>query len=249
MINIESRIKNQESRQESRQEKKVLVFGSWLLALFLSLFATFAAHSQTYDFAGTVGCKVSYSAHRLWDISLTQDLRFNENLTNYARFKTAVGVDYSILPKKLKVGVIYSFLNKENSDFYYDNRHRFTAQLSYRESFPHWRFSWRGRFQSTLRDEDYGDYKVNPKNYLRNKFQVNYILRGSRFKPLASCEFYYQLNNPDHNVIDQIRTTVGCDYILTRNSSLEVFLRYDKEIQVRNPANVYMFGVFYKYDF
>ena len=222
---------------------------SFVVALLILHSSFFILHSQTYDFGGTGGYQVSHSLNYLWDISLAQDLRFNQNLTNYARFNTTAEIDYNVWRKKAKIGVLYSFINKENSDYYYDNRHRFAAQLSYRESFPHWRFSWRGRVQSTLRNEDYGDYKVNPKYYLRNKFQVNYLLQGSRFKPSLSCEFYYQLNNPDHNIIDKIRTTVGCDYVLTRQSTLEIFVRYDKEIQVKNPLNICMLGVFYKYDF
>jgi len=217
--------------------------------LFLFIFPAFAAHSQTYDFGGAGGYEISHDFNHLWDASLSQELRFNQCFTNYFRFETTAEVYYNLWRKKAKVGVLYSFINKENSDDYYDNRHRFAVQLSYREAFTKWRVSWRGRVQSTLRDEDYGDYKINPKYYFRNKFQVNYLPMHSRFKPNLSCEFYCQLNNPDHNIIDKIRTTVGTDYILTRNSTLEIYLRYDKEIQVKNPANVFMLGAFYKYEF
>ena len=222
---------------------------SIIVAFLIFHSSLFVLHSQTYDFGAAGAYQVSHSLNHLWDVSLLQGLRFNQCLTNYHRFETTAGADYNFWRKKAKVGVYYSFLNKENNDYYYDNRHRLAVQLSYRESFPKWRISWRGRFQSTLRDEDYGDYKINPKNYLRNKFQLTYLPLFSRFKPSLSGEFYYQLNNPDHNIVDKIRTTIGTDYILTRQSTLEVYLRYDKEIQVKDPVSICMFGVLYKYEF
>ncbi|MDR0872269.1 MAG: DUF2490 domain-containing protein [Prevotellaceae bacterium] len=237
-------MKNEELRMKNFYKRISLLV---VCLIFHSSF--FILHSQTFDLAGAGGYEVSKDLGRFFDASLSQEVRFNQNVTNYCRFETTAEANYNFWRKQAKVGVLYSFINKENSDYLYENRHRFTLQAAYKHEFIKWKLSWRGRFQTTFRDETRGDYKINPKNYLRNRVQVDYIIRGSRFKPSLSCEFFYQLNNPDHNIIDQIRATVGTDYVLTRRSSLEVFLRYDKEIQVKTPAGVLMLGVFYKYKF
>ncbi len=231
--------------KEFRNKMKCLVF----VCLCVFLFSSQQLKAQTSDFAGNVGYEVSKKIARSWDITLWQELRFNENMTNYCRFETTLGGHYSFLHKKAKAGVSYSFLNRENNDHYYENRSRFAAQLSYKESFRKVKLSWRGKFQSTYRDENRGDYKVNPKNYLRNRFQLDYKIVNSRFEPRLSFEFFYLLNGPEGNRIDELRTTLGFDYVLTRRASLEVFLRMDNEIQMKDPANVLMLGVFYKYSF
>jgi hypothetical protein len=68
-------------------------------------------------------------------------------------------------------------------------------------------------------------------------------------EPTASCEVYYSLNDLEQNRIDKIRTSLGLDYLISPKSSLEFYLRYDADIQVKEPENNFNVGAFYKYSF
>ncbi|MCK9301825.1 MAG: DUF2490 domain-containing protein [Bacteroidales bacterium] len=206
-----------------------------------------ALHAQSFDIGGIAGVDYNRDIGNSFNISLEEEIKFSNYFSNYDRFKSGISIDYSH-PKydKFKIGVGADYLNKNETE-YYDSRFRWNATFSYSEKYRQYKFSYRARFQSTYRDENRGDYKLNPKNYLRNRLEVGYTFYTKPIKLALSTELFLRLNNPEGNFIDNIRTTFEVNYRFTRRSSMSFFVRSDNEIQVKNPLNAVYAGVVYKF--
>jgi hypothetical protein len=143
------------------------------------------------------------------------------------------------------MGGYYAFLYLYNDKHLFEARHRYYFNLSYKETFNRWTFSWRGRWQVTHRDENRGEYKINPKQVLRNKFQIEYSVWGKPWKPSVSCELYNDLNNPAGNYLTRIRYQAGTTWRLNRTDYLDFFARYDQYMDMRE-LNIISLGITWK---
>lgn len=179
------------------------------------------------------------------DISIEEELRFITNNKGFDRSMTTLGLDYSIISKRLKAGVYYCFIYRYNSDFYYDARHRYFLSLSYKQPLNDFTLSWRGRFQGTYRDENRGQYKINPKYVLRNKLDLEYSIFGSPWTPYISVDFSNTTNDPMGNELYRIRYQGGVNWRLNRTDYMKFFLRFDDNFSGEDP-NVVSVGVGYQ---
>jgi hypothetical protein len=165
----------------------------------------------------------------LADFSYSPPVDFSRSVTN-------VGLTYSLFGR-VKVGANYAFLYMLNNDFLYEARHRFYFNLSYKQPIDRqFTVSWRGRLQSTLRDEERGDYRVNPRYVMKNKLEVNYQVFGKPWKPYLSCDFSTNLND-DKTRYDfvKLRVQAGTSWRLNRTDYLNFFLRWDEYLKDTDP--------------
>lgn len=216
----------------------------WLtLGLFL---LPLTGVAQEDDFGAILSGEVNLPLISRWDASFEQEFIFSNNLTNFSRSKSTVGVDYSLIRKKLKAGFAYSFIRKEEDYSWFETRHRFTMGLTYKEEIKrNLTLSLRSRLQSTLRDESRGDYRINPKYYWRNRLQLNYQMPRLPLKPEVSCEFFYPLNREVSNLIDAWRITAGMEYQWNKRNAVSLYYRVDREQNVPNPLRAYSVGAGY----
>lgn len=205
--------------------------------------------AQTFETGGVLGVGYELKIMKGWHFFAEGDVRFDANFTHYARGKVGVGTDYTFWKKRLKVGVEYDFLNyHDREDQLFDNRHRIKGFVTVAPKFGAWKVGWRCMAQTTFRDERRGDYKFNPKTYLRNRLSVAWSIPQTRLKLHLSEEFWWRLYKPGDNIIDQLRSVVGLEYKINKHHSLDFFLRSDNEVQVKNPENVLYVGVAYTFD-
>ena len=120
--------------------------------------------------------------------------------------------------------------------------------LTVAPKFGDWKIAYRAMVQATFRDERRGDYRFNPKTYMRNRLQVTWSVPHQPVKLYLSEEFWWRLYKPGDNIIDNLRSTVGVEYSINKHHTLDFYLRSDNEIQVKNPDNVLSIGVGYKFD-
>ena len=180
-----------------------------------------------------------------WNLSVSEELRLMNAPVGFERSVTSAGVDYAFLHRKIKMGAYYSFLYLYNNNHYFEPRHRYYFNLSYRESIGRYTLSWRGRVQGTYRDENRGMYKINPKYVLRNKFQIDYSFWGRPWKPFLSCDLSNELNNPMGNELTRIRYEAGTSWRLNRTDFMEFFVRFDQSLNAKDPF-VLALGIGYK---
>ncbi|MDH8701949.1 hypothetical protein M2138_001301 [Dysgonomonadaceae bacterium PH5-43] len=198
-----------------------------LLIIIFSFCASIANAQKDTDLGASLSFEADKELSRFFRLSFEEEIRLvNSNRYGFDRSATALGLDYSFLEKKAKVGVAYSFLYLYNSDYLFESRHRFYVNLSYKEDVGSFTLSWRGRFQGTVRDENRGSYNVNPKYVLRNRFQAEYNFWKSRWTPFVSCEITNPVNDSRYD-LSRLRFQGGTEYRLYRNTYLSGYVRYD----------------------
>ena len=225
------------------------VFLKTLLLLVVCFVAVpIAAQSDKETLLGTaLTLDVQKDLARNLSGALEEEVRLVNNSIGFDRTVTTLGLDYSLLEQKLKVGASYAFIRLYNSDNLFESRHRYYLNVSYKETIEPFTFSWRGRLQATSRDETRDSYKINPKYVMKNKLEVAYTVFGSPWKPYISCDFSTMLNDPaiEGFELTRIRFVGGTTWRMNRTTYLDFFLRYDREMDWRDP-NVLSLGICYK---
>ncbi len=205
----------------------------------------FAQSERTADMGVILSAK--YDAPLAGDLAIgvEEELRFDNNCTQLDRWLNEVTLEYPFLHRRMHVGLTGGAIRRHNDKGYYENRARVGVDVNYAETYRRFKFSFRSRVMATFRDERVGDYRVNPKLYWRNRFQVTWQMPNSRFKYSFSTELHWLLNDPRARVIDNIRTVLSVDYRLSRRQHLELSARMDNDIQVKQPVDRFYLGFTY----
>ena len=214
-----------------------------LIVFLLVSVGVFAQSERTTDVGGILSAEFSKDLGGHFGLSVEEELRFDNGCTQFDRWLNSVGVDYSFWRNRMKVGLTGDYIRRHNDEGYFENRWRLGAQLTYSETFRHFKFAYRTKLLSTFYDERTGEHRVNPKLYWRNRLQVSYQQPNSRFKYALSAELFWLLNDPKHSVVDNLRTVASVEYRLTRRHYLSVFARMDNELQVKEPVDHFWFGL------
>jgi len=161
---------------------------------------------ETKDCNAMLGAEVSKKINKSFEIAVSEEIRSKNFLQEVDRLSTGVGVAYNHPQlKDLKVGAGYELLSYFNQNLINENRHRFSAYVQYKYSYGYFDFSLRSRIQSTYRDESIGNYKVNPKNKLRNRLNVAYNIYGTPYTPYTSFELTNTVGLVDGDYFDRYR--------------------------------------------
>ncbi|MDR3309050.1 MAG: DUF2490 domain-containing protein [Tannerella sp.] len=201
-----------------------------------------SAQEQSTDIGLITSVEVEKSLSRHFDLSVEEELRY---VGGFDRSVTSIGSEYALFGRKLKIGAYYALMYVYNNDRLYEVRHRYYGQAAYKTTCQQFSLSWRSRIQGTYRDEARGEYKINPKNILKNRLHIEYSIWGKPWKPFLSCETSHELNNPTGNSLTRIRYQGGVTWRLNRTDYLDFFLRYDDYPDARE-VHVLSIGAGYK---
>ena len=219
-----------------------------LLTIVLLLFSVgvFAQSERSTDFGGIVSAEAEVGLGGPFGLSVEEELRFENNCTQFDRWLNSVGVDYTCLHNRMNIGLTADYIRRHNDRGYYENRGRLGLQVTYTEDWRRFRFQVRSKAVGTFFDERTGEHRVNPRLYWRNRLKVTYQPMNSRFKYALSTELFWLTNDPKKGGIDNLRTVFSVDYRLARQYSLSAFVRMDNDLQVKEPVDRFYFGLTFK---
>ncbi|MCQ2285673.1 MAG: DUF2490 domain-containing protein [Bacteroidales bacterium] len=218
-----------------------------LLFSFL-LFPTLSLWAQSYDGGLIVDLGFEQKFVKDFSFNLGAEGRMDHWCTAFDRLKLDGTFDYSFLKKKrLKVslGACYILHNEKGAP---EHRGRVHGGLTYTEKIHHFKMAYRIRVQSTFYDVRFGEFKHNPKTYLRNRLYFGYTWKDKGITLHGSTEFFLRLYEPKNCFVDNFRTVLGCDFKLNEKNTLGVYLRADNEIQVEHRDNIFYLGVKYAFE-
>jgi len=175
-----------------------------------------------------------------WKVLLSEEFRFNENISELGTVFIDAGIEYKLL-KKFFVSGNYRFIGVKMIDNSYSFRHRYYLDLSYKYKSGNWGINLRERFESQYKDVMSSETGLVPRNYLRSKLSLKYDFGKS--KPYLSCELFYRMNNSLGNEIDKIRPAIGIDYELNKYFGVDLFYLLNKELTGKNPLTEYVAGI------
>lgn len=226
---------------------KMRIYKFIFLSIFVFMnFLLLSQANRETDFGFYTEFDFEQKLYRNLSLNISDELRLKTNIIAFDRNVATVGLDYSFFDKKLKFGLNYANIHLYNNDHYFENRNRFFANISYKYSINRVTISWRLRLQTTIRNEYRGDYKINPRYVMKNKFEIEYDIFGKAFKPFVSCDFSNNLNDyrSGYGII-RLRFQAGSSWRIDRNNYLLFFLNYDEYFKNYEPR-IIAFCITYK---
>lgn len=219
-----------------------------LLTIVLLLFSVgvFAQSERSTDFGGIVSAEAEVGLGGPFGLSVEEELRFENNCTQFDRWLNSVGVDYTCLHNRMNIGLTADYIRRHNDRGYYENRGRLGLQVTYTEDWRRFRFQVRSKAIGTFFDERTGEHRVNPRLYWRNRLKVTYQPMNSRFRYALSTELFWLTNDPKKGGIDNLRTVLSVEYRLSRRHYLTAFVRMDNDLQVKEPVDRFFLGLTFK---
>ncbi len=219
-----------------------------LLTIVLLLFSVgvFAQSERSTDFGGIVSAEAEVGLSGPFGLSVEEELRFENNCTQFDRWLNSVGVDYTCLHNRMNIGLTADYIRRHNDRGYYENRGRLGLQVTYTEDWRRFRFQMRSKAIGTFFDERTGEHRVNPRLYWRNRLKVTYQPMNSRFRYALSTELFWLTNDPKKGGIDNLRTVLSVEYRLSRRHYLTAFVRMDNDLQVKEPVDRFFLGLTFK---
>ena len=214
---------------------KIVRWGKSLFALTIILLYGLTLDAQN---STDLGCMITaeYQNNVVgnWDVWVKEDLRFDNNFSQYSRSKSTIGFDYKFARYGFKVGAGFDYINKYTGKHIFRNRYRFFVNASYKYIYRNWEFGYRMRFLTTYRDERTGYYNYEPEFSWRNKLSVSYQRRFSRFRYTASGEMYTVVNRDKQLQLNTLMFEGEVEYRLTRRQYLSVFVRDYRDIFIES---------------
>lgn len=216
------------------------------IVLLLLSVGVFAQSERSTDFGGIVSAEAEAGLGGPFGLSVEEELRFENNCTQFDRWLNSVGVDYTCLHNRMNIGLTADYIRRHNDRGCYENRGRLGLQVTYTEDWRRFRFQVRSKAIGTFFDERTGEHRVNPRLYWRNRLKVTYQPMNSRFKYALSTELFWLTNDPKKGGIDNLRAVFSVDYRLARQYTLSAFVRMDNDLQVKEPVDRFFLGLTFK---
>lgn len=223
-----------------------------IIAVFLLFLGSNYANAQkTTDFGGMITAGYQYDFANYYEVWAKEDLRFDNNFSQYSRSKTSFGLDYKLLKYRLlkgfKMGVAVDYINKYTDNHLYRNRYRLSFHFTYKYDYRNWRFAFRTRYQMMMHDETRGYYNYKMQHVWRNRLSVEYHERNSRWSYGVSGELYTGSDVGDL-FLESVLLVGNVDYRLTRRQYLSAFIRDYRDIYIESDQirTVY-FGLGWKF--
>lgn len=220
------------------------------LALLLCLYIipNVATAQKNTDFGVLLQAEYENNFYGNYNVWVKEDLRFDHDFSKYSRSKTTLGIDYKFARYGIKVGAGFEYVNKYTESRIFRNRYRLFVKASYKYAYHNWEFGYRTRFLMMYRDEATGYYNYTPLLSWRNKLQVSYQRRFSRFKYSLSGELYSDFNKDKRLQLNTLMFEGDVEYRLTRRQYLTIFVRDYRDFYVESDQiRTVFFGIGWKF--
>ncbi len=220
----------------------------WLIIVLLLPMSVMglAQSERTTDFGGIVSAEASVALPANFGLSAEEELRFNNDFSQFDRWLNSVGVDYTCWHNRMNIGLTADYIRRHNDKGYFENRGRLGVQVTYSEEYRRFKFTVRSKVLGTFFDERTGEHRVNPRIYWRNRLKVTYQPMNSRWKYALSTELFWLTNDPKKGGVDNLRTVLSVDYRLSGRHYISAFARVDNELGVKAPVDLFYVGLTFK---
>jgi hypothetical protein len=219
------------------------------LWLFFSLMVGISAPAiaQVKDAGLWASINLEKKLSRKVSIHFTEELRFNENITELGTFFSELTGEYKF-SKVLSISGGYRFINKRRVDDSYSKRHRYLFNLNVKGKVGQLGMNLRIRYQSQYADVESSPDGQTPSNYVRPKLTLKYDL-NKKYMPWAYGELFVHVNRADGVLLDNYRAGAGFEYDFSKRSSIELGYLINGELQVANPWTDYIISIGWNYIF
>lgn len=200
-----------------------------LSLLFFTWFSGAFAQEKFVDDASLwLGVNLEKKLNKNIQLNFTNQIRYDRNLSRYRMGYQDLGIEYRLL-KFLYVQGDYKFIHRQLLDESFSLRHQMNLSLLFKKKFGSWLITYKNRWQWQYNDVySSADGKI-PQIVNRNKISLKYQY-NKRIKLFGSGELNYILKPVQDESWDRYRTSLGLEYQLNRNSSIEAYYTFQRDL-------------------
>lgn len=216
-----------------------------LLTVFLQLSAQDTKVVQ--DLQLWTGAGIEKTWKKTWTLSLQEEIRFKQDISEINNFFTEAGLQYRI-NKNFALEGGYRVTRDRKSDGNYETLTRYNLDLRYKGRLDFITIYYRLRYQKEVEGFNLLDQAADFEKYVRHRIRIRYN-DLQKIKPYVSAELF-QLFRPDYNAeLKYIRVVGGLVYEPGKIGSFDFGFGFNREFTDLEPAMIYQFKVRYKYKF
>lgn len=212
---------------------------------FAGILYSFPIKAQVNDAGLWVSVNAEAKVIKKLNATISQEFRFNENITELGAAFTDFGIQYK-LSKQWRISANYRFIQRRKVEDFYSLRHRFYFDVKYDNKISSFGYSWRMRVQDQLADIHRAADGGVPEYFLRNKFNVDLDTKKA-YSPYLSIELFSSLNYPRRDLFSGVRYVAGIEYLLSKHHKVDFYYMIQKELNVKNPQTDFVLGLGYYY--
>jgi hypothetical protein len=209
----------------------------------LSFYGTLKA--QVKDAGLWTSISIETKVSKKLSAGLTQELRFNENISELGTAFTDVGLSFKV-SKRLQIAANYRFTQKHRIDGNYNLKQRLYIDVKYAKKIKPFQITLRSRLQDEYSQPAHSADDGTPQHHVRNKLNIEWDL-DKPYKPYLSVELFSPLNYPREYLFDNIRGAAGIEYALTKKQKIDLFYMVQEELNVSRPEIDFIIGIGYSF--
>ncbi|MGQ8336748.1 DUF2490 domain-containing protein [Sunxiuqinia sp. A32] len=195
------------------------------------------------DFGLWTGMEIEKKINKRFDTEIEFGNRLRNNLNQ--RDESFMGLALTWSKKDLSFSTSYRISN-ENDEDRYNVAHRLALQGQYEIEIDRFSIGYRARVQSQYKNINSSKDGHIPESYLRNRFKVDYNIKGLPLKPALSCEFFYRINKYAVKQFERRRYILGLGYKINKDNQVGVSYILHETFNKNNPSKQHIIGIDYK---
>ena len=206
-----------------------------LVSIFI--FSSFFLFSQENDFQTWNSLSINKKLSKKSDLIYKFGLRFRENSSILSKQFYEVKYKYSII-KRVAFSTGFRYSDNWDKKRIINRSNRFFLDVLYKDKlYKRLSFSLRNRLQS---QGFYYDYNL----LFRQKFSLNYNIRKTKFDPIISTEYFYNLDEG----INKLRSGISFTNKITKNLDFDFGYKIQNEFGLTKANTFYILECKISYD-
>jgi hypothetical protein len=219
----------------------------WIVCIGFLLGSLIQVCAQQSDFQFWPQVQIGYNLSDRFKLSLEEEVRFRENVSQVKKELTDLGVTFKI-NKALRIGIKYrlelAFQNPDESAW----RSGLYGDIMFRQKLDRFMFDYRCRFQSARIETLSEVSSVNNWMTNRHKASLQYDIKGIPLIPEIEAEIFIPFSKVDPLMIDEYRLWAGLAYALNKRNEISLKFGIQQEVNVADPWRAYILGFGYSLD-
>jgi len=204
------------------------------ISILFFLVTHFSSAQRPTDFELWTGGEVGVKLNKKFDVSLSEQVRFNDTISSLKKSFTELGIKYKV-GKHFSLKGNYRFIIPPAQN----SLHRLALDANY---------SWKKKgkplsFNYRLRGQhQFGKQRT----YIRNKVKFGYNMT-KLVDPFVAYEIFFRLNGKNEFRVS--RLTAGLDWKITKKFEITTYYRLQDDIFIKSPERQHIFGLMMSYKF
>ena len=204
-----------------------------LILFFLPIFC----FAQEEDFQSWSTITFKQKVSKKFDFYLRNTVRYRENSSIISKAFIDLKIKYKI-KKNMSFALGYRDINSWNYMLIRQNTKRFYTDIVLRKKIDRYVFFVRNRLQRQGKLNNYN-------NVFRQRFKLAYNIKGTKLAPAVSTEYFYHLTHQ----LDKLRHSILLSYPLSKKIDFDLGYRFQHEINIARPKNLFILDAKLNYSF